>query len=80
MFWRSAVPASATSCPAIATLRPSAGFPVEVHHRDKDDSEQRLEGLLLERDADTLQINIRGRIKRIPRDCVIGVRLTSPGS
>ena len=56
------------------------GFPVEVHHRDKDDSEQRLEGLLLERDADTLQINIRGRIKRIPRDGVIGVRLTSPGS
>ena len=56
------------------------GFPVEVYHRDKDDSEQRLEGLLLERDADTLQINIRGRIKRIPRDCVIDVRLTSPGS
>ena len=56
------------------------GFPVEVHHRDKDDSEQRVEGLLLERDADTLQINIRGRIKRIARDCVIGVRLTSPGS
>jgi ribosome maturation factor RimP len=56
------------------------GFPVEVLHRDKDDSEQRLEGLLLERDADTLQINIRGRIKRIPRDGVIGVRLTSPGS
>ena len=56
------------------------GFPVEVHYRDIDDSEQRLEGLLLERDADTLQINIRGRIKRIARDCVIGVRLTSPGS
>ena len=56
------------------------GFPVEVDHRDKDDSEQRLEGLLLERDVDTLQINIRGRIKRIARDCVIGVRLTSPGS
>ena len=56
------------------------GFPVEVHHRDKDDSEQRLEGLLLERDADTLQINIRGRIKRIPRDYVISVRLTSPGN
>ena len=56
------------------------GFPVEVHHRDKDDSEQRLKGLLLERDADTLQINIRGRIKRIARDCLIGVRLTSPGS
>ena len=56
------------------------GFPVEVHHRDKDDSEQRLEGLLLERDADKLQINIRGRIKRIARDCVIGGRLTRPGS
>ena len=56
------------------------GFPVEVHHRAKDNIEQRLEGLLLERDADTLQINIRGRIKRIPRDYVIGVRLTSPGS
>ena len=51
-----------------------------MHHRDKDGSEQRLAGLLLERDADTLQINIRGRIKRIPRDGVIGVRLTSPGS
>ena len=56
------------------------GFPVEVHHRAKDNIEQRLEGLLLERDADTLKINIRGRIKRIARDCVIGVRLTSPGS
>ena len=56
------------------------GFPVEVHHRDKDDSEQCLEGLLLERDADTLQINIRGRIKRIPRDGVISVRLTSPSA
>nr|WP_115093232.1 ribosome maturation factor RimP [Synechococcus sp. UW106] len=56
------------------------GFPIEVHHRDKGETEQRLEGLLLERDADTLQINIRGRVKRIPRDCVIGVRLTSPGS
>ena len=56
------------------------GFPIEVHHRDKGETEQRLEGLLLERDADTLQINIRGRIKRIPRDCVIDVRLTSPGS
>ena len=56
------------------------GFPVEVHHRDDDNIEQRLEGLLLERDADMLQINIRGRIKRIPLDFVIGVRLTSPGS
>jgi ribosome maturation factor RimP len=56
------------------------GFPVEVTHRDKDNSEQRLDGLLLERSDDELQINIRGRIKRISRDRVIGVRLTSPSA
>ena len=56
------------------------GFPVEVVHHDGDDAEQRLEGLLLERDDDTLQINIRGRIKRLPRDRVLSVRLTTPGS
>lgn len=56
------------------------GFPVEVIHRDKDDSEQRLDGLLLERSDDELQLNIRGRIKRISRDRVIGVRLTSPSA
>ena len=56
------------------------GFPVEAHFRDKDGSEQRLEGLLLERDAEMLQINIRGRIKRLPRDSVIAVRLTTPSA
>ena len=56
------------------------GFPVDVVHRDKEGTEQRLEGLLLERDDDTLQINIRGRIKRLPRDHVLSVRLTTPGS
>ena len=56
------------------------GFPVEVVHHDGDDAEQRLEGLLLERDDDTLQINIRGRIKRLARDQVTQVRLTSPSS
>ena len=56
------------------------GFPVEVTHRDLDDVEHRLDGLLLERDDESLQINIRGRIKRIPRNQVIGVRLTSPGA
>ena len=44
------------------------GFPVEVTHRSKDDSEQRLEGLLLERNEEALQINIRGRIKQISRE------------
>ena len=53
---------------------------MEVVHHDGDDAEQRLEGLLLERDDDTLQINIRGRIKRLPRDRVLSVRLTTPGS
>tara|TARA_B100002052_G_scaffold215177_1_gene197131 strand:+ start:462 stop:929 length:468 start_codon:yes stop_codon:yes gene_type:complete len=55
------------------------GFPVEVHHRDPSNAEHRLEGLLLERNDDALQINMRGRIKRIPRDRVIGVRLITPG-
>ena len=53
---------------------------MDVVHRDKEGTEQRLEGLLLERDEDTLQINIRGRIKRLPRDHVLSVRLTTPGS
>ena len=56
------------------------GFPVQVVHREGDDAEQRLEGLLLERDNSTLRINIRGRIKRLPRDRVLSVRLTTPGS
>ena len=51
-----------------------------MHFRDKDGAEQRLEGLLLERDDAMLQINIRGRIKRLPRDSVIAVRLPSPGA
>ena len=61
-------------------FRTFRGFPIEVIHRDKNDSEQRLEGLLLERDDDALQINIRGRIKSIPRERVIGVRLTTPSA
>ena len=56
------------------------GFPVEASFRDKDGSEKRIEGLLLERDETTLQINIQGRIKRLPRDCVIAVRLTTPSA
>ena len=56
------------------------GFPIEVEYRDAKDVETRLEGLLLERDEAELQVNIRGRIKRLPRDRVIQVRLTSPSS
>ena len=50
-----------------------------VTHRDQWNVEHRLEGLLHERNTDSLQINIRGRIKSIPRDKVIEVRLTTPG-
>ena len=56
------------------------GFPVEASFRDKDGYKKRIEGLLLERDETTLQINIQGRIKRLPRDCVIAVRLTTPSA
>ena len=68
------------------------GFPVKVIHRDgttavsythlraHETGGYRVCRLLLERDEDTLQINIRGRIKRLPRDHVLSVRLTSPGS
>lgn len=61
-------------------FRTFRGFPVEVIHRDQDDAEQRLEGLLLERDDDAVQINIRGRIKSITLDRVIEVRLTTPSA
>ena len=53
-------------------------FPVDVIFRDDDGREQRQSGTLLERTADHVQINIRGRVKRIPRDSVIRVELTSP--
>ena len=56
------------------------GFPVEVTVIDPKDGESQLEGLLLERDDTVLQINIRGRIKRLARDQVTQVRLTSPSS
>ena len=52
---------------------------MDVAHRDDENVEHRLEGLLHERNEDALQINIRGRIKSIPRDQVIKVRLTTPG-
>ena len=53
-------------------------FPVDVVHKDDEGREQRLSGTLLERTEDHVQINIRGRVKRIPRESVISVELTSP--
>ncbi len=58
-------------------FRSFRGFPVAVLHRDARGSEARCEGLLLERNDAELHLNIRGRIKRIPRDAVIQVRLVT---
>lgn len=54
------------------------GFPVEVLRRDASGSERFQEGLLLERDATSVQLNVRGRMVRIPRDEAVRVRLISP--
>jgi len=61
-------------------FRSFRGFPVEVRYRDPKGAEVRREGLLLERDADSLHLNMRGRTKRIPRGDVIAVRLVTPTS
>jgi ribosome maturation factor RimP len=60
-------------------FRSFRGFPVAVLHRDAKGSEARCEGLLLERTDAELQLNIRGRVKRIPREAVIQVRLVTAG-
>jgi ribosome maturation factor RimP len=59
-------------------FRSFRGFPVAVRYRDSRGAEASCDGLLLERNATELQINIRGRSKRIPREAVIEVRLVTP--
>ena len=54
------------------------GFPVEVTYLGSNNSEKHQIGLLLQRSADHLQLNIKGKMSRIPRDSVTSVRLTSP--
>jgi ribosome maturation factor RimP len=61
-------------------FRSFRGFPVEVLHRKADGSEQRSEGLLLQRDEVAVHLNKRGRPKRIDRCDVIHVRLVTPKS
>ncbi|MEY3463186.1 MAG: hypothetical protein RLZZ468_964 [Cyanobacteriota bacterium] len=61
-------------------FRSFRGFPVEVHSRDASGKDQRREGLLLERNAEAVLLNVRGRTTRIPRDAVIAVRLVTPAS
>jgi ribosome maturation factor RimP len=56
------------------------GFPVAVRFRDGQGLETTREGLLLERDEQHLQLNLRGRISRIPRPDVISVRLVTPAT
>jgi ribosome maturation factor RimP len=59
-------------------FRSFRGFPVAVSFRDAKGMETTREGLLLERDDQTVQLNRRGRISRIPRQDVISVRLVTP--
>ena len=59
-------------------FRSFRGFPIEVICRDDQGHEVRREGLLLERDAKDLHLNVRGRTQLIPRDAVIRVSLVTP--
>jgi ribosome maturation factor RimP len=54
------------------------GFPVEVRRREGSGAESTHGGLLLGRDASCVQLNVRGRTIRIPRDEVIRVHLVTP--
>ena len=59
-------------------FRTFKGFPVEVTFKDDKNFKHRKTGLLHERSSDHLQINIKGQIKRIPRQNILEVRLTTP--
>ncbi len=56
------------------------GFPVEVTSHNTKGSDLKESGLLKNRSSEYVHLNIRGRIKRIPRDSVVCVRLISPTS
>ena len=53
-------------------------FPVAVHRQAAVGSETIQEGLLLERDAEAVRLNVRGRTVKVPRQEVVRVRLVSP--
>ena len=61
-------------------FRSFRGFPVCVRQRDAKGGEMQREGTLLGRDADAVELNLRGRIQRSPRCDVLEVRLTSPSA
>ena len=54
------------------------GFPIEVTYQDLKKIEQQTNGLLLKKSDYDLQINQKGKIRRIPVEDVIRVRLTTP--
>jgi len=54
------------------------GFPVEVVSLLPEGGEQHRDGLLLGRDDQSVQLNVRGRRLLLPRERVLRVRLTSP--
>jgi ribosome maturation factor RimP len=53
-------------------------YPVDVIQRDTEGTQHKHSGTLLERTENHIKISIHGRIKQIPRDCVVSVELTSP--
>jgi ribosome maturation factor RimP len=59
-------------------FRSFRGFPVSVLQQDANGDQRRREGSLLRRDDEAVEINLRGRVVRIPRSAVLEVRLTSP--
>ena len=54
------------------------GFPIQVTFKNAKNDKMLSSGLLHKRCIDYVHLNIKGKIDRIPRDEVIGVRLTSP--
>ena len=54
------------------------GFPVEVKFTSKNSPEIESTGLLHKRSRTHVLLNIKGQIKKIPREDVIYVRLISP--
>ena len=61
-------------------FRSFRGFPVTLLRLGEDGREIPLEGSLLGRDEDAVEINQRGRVLRIPRAEVLEVRLSTPTS
>ena len=55
-----------------------SGFPIEISYLNKEGSKTQLEGLLHEKTEAHVQVNVKGRIKLIPCQSVLGVRLISP--